>query len=109
MVLVYILLGACFANTGRCNLHRAVTEMEVPYKGRKVTGVRRNIESSTERWSEAILDDGSRIRMKIVFTDVARVDGEWDSEGNPIYVIRSTNVVSVEGGESVRRKVNGGA
>ena len=48
-----------------------------------------------EHWSEYLLDDGTVARLKLVVTNVYRVDGQRDAKGQPVYVIESTNVVSI--------------
>ncbi|MBI3323933.1 MAG: hypothetical protein HYZ92_01475 [Candidatus Omnitrophica bacterium] len=59
---------------------------------------------STERWNEYLLDDGTVLKAKLVVTNIYRVDAQHDPEGNPIYVIQSTNVLSVNAPEELRRK-----
>lgn len=63
--------------------------------GNMVTGDLVEVEESTERFSDIKLADGTRIRIKPVVVEVVRADGQWDIEGNPIYVVRSTNVMTV--------------
>jgi hypothetical protein len=58
-------------------------------------GVDVPIQESTERWSELLLDDGTTIRVKQVVGQVLRVDGEWDEEGNPLYVVKSNPQVAL--------------
>lgn len=53
-----------------------------------------DVNSSQENWNQYLLSDGTVIKLKVVATEVVRVDGEYDAEGNPIYIIKSTNVVS---------------
>ena len=48
-----------------------------------------------EHWSEYLLDDGTVARLKLVVTNVYRVEGQRDAKGQPVYVIESTNVVSI--------------
>jgi len=48
-----------------------------------------------EDWNEYQLSDGTVIRMKTVITDVFLIPGEIDPEGNPVYNVRSTNVLRV--------------
>lgn len=77
--------------------------IDVPGIGEKdVTEV--GFRSSGEHWNEYLLDDGSVIRLKLVATEVLRVDGEFDPEGNPAYFVKSTNVVNVSAPEDLRRK-----
>ena len=52
------------------------------------------ITESNERWSELKLEDGTIIRVKQSVATVARMD-EYDPEGNPVYVVRSTPTVAV--------------
>jgi hypothetical protein len=56
-----------------------------------------------EHWNEYLLDDGTVVRMKLVVTEVARLDGEYDDEGNPVYVINSSNVTHVSAPEDLKK------
>lgn len=59
--------------------------------------------SSGENWNEYLADDGTVIRIKLIVTEVLRVDGQYDAEGNPGYVVKSTNVTNVSPPEELRR------
>ena len=50
---------------------------------------------SVERWSEIKLEDGSVLRIKANVISVARVNDRWDDTGNPIYAVRSQNMMVV--------------
>ena len=63
--------------------------------GNMVTGDLVEVEVSTERFSEITLADGTRIKIKPVVVEAIRVDGQYDNEGNPMYVLQTSNVVSV--------------
>ena len=60
--------------------------------------------SAGEHWNEYLLDDGTVLKLKIVVTDVVRVDGHFDQSGNPVYVVQSTNVVAVDAPDELRRR-----
>ena len=60
--------------------------------------------SSGENWNEYLADDGSVIRLKLVVTEVLRVDGQYDEQGNPSYLIKSTNVLAVSAPDDLRKK-----
>ena len=47
-----------------------------------------DITSTKEGWSEYNLDDGSVIRAKAVLLDVKRAVGQYDPDGNPIYLMQ---------------------
>jgi hypothetical protein len=58
---------------------------------------------TTEQWNEYFLEDGSVVRAKLVATEISRVEGEWDADGNPTYVLRSTTVLAVSSPQSLRK------
>jgi len=60
--------------------------------------------STAEHWNEYFLDDGSVVRVKLVATEIVRVEGEYDPEGNPVYVVKSANVLAVSAPEALRRQ-----
>ena len=66
--------------------------------GQLVEGEEVNVDddASSERWSEYTLTDGAVIRLKTVVSSIVRLDGQYDGEGNPIYVIKSTPAVIVK-------------
>ena len=63
--------------------------------GRQVQATPVDVNQSGERWNEYFLEDGTVLKMKLVLKKVFKVDGEFDEEGNPVYVMQSTNVTSV--------------
>jgi hypothetical protein len=78
--------------------------MTVPERKKKVPapdgngmadGTELGFQTGGEHWNEYLVDDGSVLRIKLVVTDVARVEGHYDPEGNPIYYVSSTNVLTV--------------
>jgi hypothetical protein len=60
--------------------------------------------SGGENWNEYLADDGTVIRMKLVVTEVLRVDGQYDAEGTPVYLVKSTNVTSISAPDELRRQ-----
>ena len=60
--------------------------------------------SNAEHWNEYLLDDGTVVKLKPVVTDILRVEGEYDANGNPAYIIQSTNVTAVDAPEQLRRQ-----
>ena len=71
---------------------------KVSFQGRQVDAAFVDFLTRKEDFSEYQLVDGKVLRIKLVVTRILLVEGEKDPEGNPIYVIQSTNVVApVEG------------
>jgi len=75
--------------------------------GRIVEAAEVTFQAGGEHWNEYLLDDGSVIRLKTVTTEILRVDGEYDKDGNPMYVVKSANIVVVSSPDKLRRQ--GGA
>lgn len=65
--------------------------------GREVEATPIEVNQSSEHWNEYLLEDGTVLKMKLILKKVMRVNGEYDSEGNPVYVMQSTNVSAVSG------------
>ena len=59
--------------------------------------------SSGEFWNEYLMDDGSVVRMKVVVTSIVRVDGQYDEQNNPMYLIQSSPVVAVSAPDNLRK------
>lgn len=72
--------------------------------GTEVDGVEVAVESSSEHWNEYLLADGSVIRLKLVATQVVRIESEWDAEGNPLYFVQGTNVMVVSAPDKLKRQ-----
>ena len=49
-----------------------------------------------EYFNAYLLDDGSLIRIKLCCQQILRVDDRYDEDGNPVYIVRSTNITSVD-------------
>jgi hypothetical protein len=53
-----------------------------------------------EPWSSYRLEDGSVVKLKIVVSDVYRLPNADPLTGLPQYIVRSSNVMSVEAPEA---------
>ena len=47
-----------------------------------------------EEWNEYLVD-GHLIRLKVVVSDIFRAKGQVDLQGNPVFYVRSGNVLNV--------------
>ena len=71
--------------------------------GRHVDATVMTFRSAGEHWNEYLVDDGTVIKIKLVATEILRLDSEYDPAGNPIYVVQSQNVLSVSAPENLMR------
>jgi hypothetical protein len=84
----------------------------VPQDKRQISGPDGSVVDATaigfqvggEYFNEYALDDGTLIRIKAVMAEILRVDGAYDTEGNPVYVTKMQNVVVVNAPEKLRKQ-----
>lgn len=62
------------------------------------------VKSSSEHANVYELEDGSLISLKVVVTEIWRIEGVYDADGNPAYITKSGNVVTVTAPENLRRR-----
>lgn len=61
------------------------------------------VKESTERWTDVTLDDGSTLKIKTVIMGALRVEGQWDPEGNPLYMVKANQVMAVSAPDHLRK------
>jgi hypothetical protein len=71
--------------------------------GRVVEGTVMPFQVGGEHWNEYLTDDGSVIRVKLVATEMIRLDGEYAPDGQPIYLLSATNVMTVSAPDDLKR------
>jgi len=79
------------------------TKKKLPVFGREVDVSEVPITASEENVNHYTLEDGTTLKVKGVATSVMRIDNQFLPDGNPIYIVVMTPVVSVE--SSPLRKV----
>jgi hypothetical protein len=62
------------------------------------------IDQANEYFNQYFLDDKTVLKMKLVATKVFRIDDRYDQEGNPVYFVQSTNVLSVNSPQDLKKK-----
>ncbi len=63
--------------------------------GKMIEGFDIGVTESIGRFSEITLDDGTILKTKMDVLQAVRIDDKWDNEGNPLYVIKAQNIVTV--------------
>ena len=56
-----------------------------------------------EDWSEYQVEDGYTVRVRLVVSSILKT-AERDPQGNPVYIVQSTNIVKILPPESYARK-----
>lgn len=60
--------------------------------------------STGEYWNEYLADDGSVIRIKLVVSEIMRVPGQYDEQGDPAYFVKSQQILNVSAPDELRRQ-----
>ena len=79
-------------------------QTKVPFEGKQVNAVELGFETVREEWNEYKCEDGSTIRIKTVVSKLHRLEQKNVVTGEPIFMVRSSNIVDVvmaEGEEDV--------
>ncbi|MCH7767538.1 MAG: hypothetical protein IH828_01215 [Nitrospinae bacterium] len=60
-----------------------------------------------EDWNTYATEDGTSIKIKLVVTKVTRIEGKYDEEGNPLYLVKSNNMVVAAAPDHLRKRASG--
>jgi len=77
--------------------------IKVRFEEKIVEALDMDFKSVKEDWNEYQINDGTIIRMKVVVTNIAKLTDKYDNDGNPIYVVKSSNVLAVSAPEKLRK------
>ncbi|MBU4448289.1 MAG: hypothetical protein KKD99_06860 [Proteobacteria bacterium] len=68
---------------------------KLTYQGKEIETVEIDFKVVKEDWNEYELADGTKIRMKAVTSYINRAIDVFDSDGNPLYLLKSSNVLAL--------------
>lgn len=80
-----------------------VPKRKIQYQGQDVWGEDVEFETDREAWNTYILQDGTTLKTKAVVSEVVRLE-EYTADGDPVYLIKSTNIVTAIVPEQLKRK-----
>ena len=67
----------------------------ITIQGQKVPSTELDFSTIREGWNEYSCEDGTAVRIKLVATKIHRLDRKDPNTGDPVYLVRSSNVVDV--------------
>ena len=79
------------------------TRRKINFQGRIVDAEVVDFEADKEQWSTYILHDGTSLKVKAVVTEVARLEGVFDQNGDPVYFIQASQIMHVNAPDTLRR------
>jgi len=77
--------------------------VKVNYQGRDVEGLDVSFKVDREEWNDYQLADGTELRIRLIVTDIVMIPGEWDNDGNPVYVAKSQNIMVAKCPDHLKR------
>ena len=78
---------------------------KVNLQGQDIWGEEVEFETEGETFNTYILHDGTRLKIKTVVTEVLRLEAH-KPDGDPLYLVNSTNIVSAVVPESLKKKAD---
>jgi len=76
---------------------------KINWLGKEVDGIDTAFKINKEEWNEYQLEDGTNLRIKCVVSEVYRIPDAYDDEGNPIYVVKSGNILNVKSPDHIKK------
>ena len=76
---------------------------KVPFLGNDVEADPVDMISDQETWNEYQLGDGTLLRMKTIVSEIFKIRDQYDEAGNPVYFVKSGNVLSVRSPEHLKK------
>ena len=73
------------------------------FQGKEVDATEVRFQTIREEWNEYQLMDGTVLRMKAVVGEVFRVEDTYDNEGNPVYQVKSNNMLIVKSTDALKK------
>ena len=76
---------------------------KINFRGQEIDATEVQFQTHKEEWNEYQLMDGSIIKMKTVVGEVFRIEDKYDNEGNPVYQVKSSNVLIVKSPDALKK------
>lgn len=71
--------------------------------GSEVEAANVDFETKREDWNEYALEDGTVLRFKTVVSSIIRTENYDPMTGDPVYHVRSTNIIRVKAPEELKQ------
>lgn len=71
--------------------------------GPEVTVEEIEFETLREGWNEYALHDGTKLKLKAVLAEVLRVEGMYAPNGDPLYLVNASPIVSTTAPDSLKK------
>lgn len=75
--------------------------------GREYTAESIEFETEREHWNTYLLHDGTELKLKAVVSEIVRIEGAFAPNGDPLYMVNSSNIVVTNVPENLRKPPSG--
>jgi hypothetical protein len=72
--------------------------------GQEAEALEMSFQNVAEHWNEYLLTDESVVRLKSGVTEILKLVDRYDADGNPQYLLKSAQVVSVSASDRSRKR-----
>jgi hypothetical protein len=76
---------------------------KINFQGHDVEATEVQFQTHKEDWNEYQLMDGTVIKIKTVMGEIFRIEGMYDSEGNPVYQVKTSNLLIVKSPDALKK------
>ncbi len=84
---------------------RVAKRTKVQWGNETVDGIDLDFRTLREEWNEYETEDGSRIRVKLVVSEIIRTDRFDHQVDQPVYVVRSGNIVVIKAPDELKEEL----
>ena len=77
---------------------------KISYGGKEVEAIDVGFKIGREEWNEYQLADGTELRMRLMVSAVYLVPGEYNQDGDPVYVVKSGNMVVAKSPDHLKKE-----
>jgi hypothetical protein len=75
----------------------------IMFGGQEYTAESIEFETDREHWNTYVLHDGTTLKLKAVVSEIVRIEGAYAPNGDPLYMVNSSNIVVTDVPENLRK------
>ncbi len=83
---------------------RITSRRKIKFQGEERTAIEIEFEPEKESFSTYALHDGTTLKLKLVLTEVMRIEGAYAPNGDPIYMIQASQIMAVSAPDALERR-----
>lgn len=73
---------------------------KVEWQGKKLDGLSMDFQPLNEQWSEYELENGGKVKVRVVLSEIVVVNDERTDTGDPLVLVKSATLVDYQAPET---------